>query len=566
MTLDLWSWLLALSPLALLLVLMIVRNWGAAEAGALSWLATASIAALAFGMSLRDIGMQSVKGAMDALTIVYIIWPAILIYEITREADAFRPLQRGITRLLPHPLLQVMAFGWVFASFLQGITGFGVPIAVCAPLLVSIGVRPVHAVFIALIGHAWNNTFGTLAAAWVGLKQVTDLSPGEEALTALQASVLLWIVNIAAGLVICWMYGRARGVSEGLTAVALISLAHGGLGLVLSQWDDTLNGFLAALAGFVLIFGLGRLPMYRRSSAVRASPMFAGSAPSSGRAGGTGSGEDAATGTPSSGGRRAAPATGVGLTGGREAEASTTAREMPLGTAFLPYTALLGITLVILLIPPIERTLGGISVGLGFPPFTTGLGYATPAETSEMAVFTHAGTFLLAAAVVTYLCYARMRYLAKGAWKRALARTADKAIGATIAVLALVSMAAVMQGSGQASTLAQGVADWTGGVYILLAPFIGLFGTFITGSNLSGNLLFGPLQQTTATAAGLSGPAVLSGQTAGGALGAIISPSKVLLGTTTAGVSGREGEVLRMALPVTLLLTAVIGAVVFFFA
>ena len=38
--------------------------------------------------------------------------------------------------------------GWIFESFLQGITGFGVPVAVGAPLLIGIGMKPVWAVVI----------------------------------------------------------------------------------------------------------------------------------------------------------------------------------------------------------------------------------------------------------------------------------------------------------------------------------------------------------------------------------------------------------------------------------
>ena len=48
----------------------------------------------------------------------------------------------------------VLAFGWVFASFTQGIAGFGAPIAIVAPILVALHVKPVYAVVIPLIGHA----------------------------------------------------------------------------------------------------------------------------------------------------------------------------------------------------------------------------------------------------------------------------------------------------------------------------------------------------------------------------------------------------------------------------
>lgn len=45
--------------------------------------------------------------------------------------------------------------------------------------------------------------------------------------------------------------------------------------------------------------------------------------------------------------------------------------------------------------------------------------------------------------------------------------------------------------------------------------------------------------------------------------GAAISPSKIILGTTTAGILGREGEVLKKLMPIAIGTTIVIGLVVF---
>lgn len=53
--------------------------------------------------------------------------------------------------------------------------------------------------------------------------------------------------------------------------------------------------------------------------------------------------------------------------------------------------------------------------------------------------------------------------------------------------------------------------------------------------------------------------ALLALQTAGGAVGTLLSPSNVLLGTTAAGIAGQEGKVLRGTLPVALLFCAVFG-------
>ncbi|MGH3438544.1 MAG: L-lactate permease, partial [Sciscionella sp.] len=190
------TWILAFLPLALLLFLMLARRWGVGQAAPLAWLVAIIVAVVAFGMSMRGIGAESARGIWKALSIVYIIWPAILIYEVSQEAKAFEPLRRGISRLLPHPLLQVLAFGWAFDGFLQGITGFGAPVAVCAPLLIGIGVRPIYAVVIALVGQAWNNTFGTLAVAWLGLTKTTGMSHEMTISTALYAAIFVWIINL----------------------------------------------------------------------------------------------------------------------------------------------------------------------------------------------------------------------------------------------------------------------------------------------------------------------------------------------------------------------------------
>lgn len=556
---NLGTWALAFLPLAFLLFMMIARRWGAAQAGPVAWIVGALIAAVIFHMSLRGIALQSVKGTWSALTILYVVWPAILIYEVTREADAFEPFRRGITGLLPHPLLQVMAFGWAFASFLQGITGFGVPIAVCAPLLVGIGVRPLYAVVVPLVGHAWNNTFGTLAVAWLGLKQVTDMPAALASTTALYAASFIWILNLLGGLLVCWIYGRMQGIREGLPAVIPISLAHGGLTLVLSQWNDVLNGFIAGTVGFILIFALGRLPRYRRPSHVTNSRIF--QEHSTGSAGATpaetpdGSRDTAPKETPAGSAPEPVPAAAAGTS-------TSAAPAMSLNKAFIPYYALLIITFGILLIPPVKNALGSVTFGLNFPSLETGFGFVTEATTSQVSIFTHAGTFLFASAFVGYVAYARMGYIGNGGLGRVWSNTVEKAIASTIAVVALVAMAAVMQGAGQAQVLAKGTALATGDFYAFLAPFVGLLGAFMTSSNLASNLLFGNFQASTAAAANLDKAAILGAQTAGGAVGNTVAPGNVLLGTTTAGILGREGDVLRITFPLALMICVVIGAVV----
>ena len=198
---DLLHWGLAIVPIAVLLVLLAVLRWKAPEAGPIGLVVAAGVALFAFRTPLETLAVASGKGVWDAFFILLVIWPALVLYRVTDGAGAFDALRTGITRFSRDDVFLVLAFGWVFASFLQGIAGFGTPIAVVAPLLVAIGVKPVMAVVIPLIGHAWANMFGTLGVSWLATGQVIEIE--DETATAFQTAALLWIPNLTGGCSCC---------------------------------------------------------------------------------------------------------------------------------------------------------------------------------------------------------------------------------------------------------------------------------------------------------------------------------------------------------------------------
>lgn len=563
---SLLSWIVAFLPLAILLALMLGRGWGADSAGPVSFLIAVLVAFMMFGANTEILGFEIARGIYSSITVLYVVWASILLYEVTHEGQAFEPLREGIERFLPHPLLQVLAFGWAFASFLQGVTGFGVPIAVVAPLLVGIGLRPIYAVTIPLIGHAWNNTFGTLAVAWLGLKEVTGIDAMLAAETALYAASFIWVLNILGGFLVCWLFDRARGIIEGLPVIIAMSLIQGGLTLALSQWNDVLNGFIASSVAFIAIFMFGRLPMYQKR-VTKMSHIFtderraayeAGSA--SGVAAGAQPVHRSAVGEPG--------AVGINPDGTATAATGTTVRHGPLtmNEALIPYYALLVITFGILLVPPIKNTLGAWVLTVSFPETVTSHGFVRSGMTANFALLTHAGTFLATAALVAYFAFKSKGTIAPGGFGRVFMRTVEKSVPSTIAVVALITMSNVLTGVGAVEILAHGVAVATGPAYGFLAPLVGGLGAFMTTSNLASNLLFGQFQLATANATGLHTPAILGAQTAGGAAGNMIAPGNVLLGTTTAGILGREGEVLKITIPLFVMVALVIGVFVFFVA
>ncbi len=524
-----FMWGLAVLPIIVLLILLIPFKWGATEASAVGLVITILTGVFFYKADLSLIAAESAKGIWNAFVILIIVWTAILLYQVGEEAHAFLVIRNGMRKLLPNELLLVLAMGWIFESFLQGITGFGVPVAVGAPLLIGLGVKPLWAVVIPLLGQAWGNTFGTLGAAWDSLAMSANLSAGSSAylVTALWTAAFIWFWNVVGGIAVCWFYGRGKAIRKGFLAVVILSVIQGGGELLLTQVNTTIACFVPACVSLIVILLLSRVKSYREPWRVEDSPIM-----------------------------------------NRDVRVETdeeAPKDMSLLQAFMPYFVLSILTLAVLLIAPLNQFLGQFSVGLNFPETVTGYGYVNEAVTkfSAFSPFTHASFFLLVSALVGLIYYRAHGWIQSGGVGRVFVHSISMTMPSGIAVIGLVMMSKIMDGTGQTEVLAQGIANILGRVYVIFAPFVGLLGTFMTGSNMSSNILFGGFQTTTAGLLSVNASPILGAQSAGGAIGSAISPSKVILGTTTAHILGREGEVMSKILVITVPATLVIGVVVF---
>ncbi|MFL7790920.1 MAG: L-lactate permease, partial [Anaerolineae bacterium] len=139
------DWLLSFSPILAILILMLGFRWRGLQAGAVGWLIALLVAALRFGAGWELLAYAQFKGLLLTLFVVYIIWGALLFFRVTEEAGAVKAVGAWLPRLTPDRGLQALLLGWVFSTFLQGVGGFGVPVAVVAPLLIGLGFPPVAA-------------------------------------------------------------------------------------------------------------------------------------------------------------------------------------------------------------------------------------------------------------------------------------------------------------------------------------------------------------------------------------------------------------------------------------
>lgn len=529
---DLLRWGLAFLPILVLMVLMVVLRWTAPQAGMLGMFTAAAVALLIFQTPLETLAVGGAKGVWDAVFILYVVWPALLLYQVTDKAGGYEALRQGITRFSRNELFVVLALGWVFSSFLQGIAGFGTPIAVVAPLLVAFGLRPVYAVAIPIIAHVWAKFFGTLAVGWLATLQVVDLADPTE--VAFQTGLLLIIPVVLGGFTVVWMYGRGPALRHAWPLVLVISTIHGGGQAVMTLVDPVLSTFIPATLALLALYPLSRWKRYVSM-----------------------------------------PETIVDRPAMRNARADAPLEDdapMAFAMSFLPYLLLTALTIGALVIEPVNRALGLFSIGMPFPAVTTGYGIVRGAVApySPFSPLTHPGTFLLVTALVTWVVYhlrgyfqvqarAKAREGSEGDDQSVLGALFADAVPASVPVIAFLAMAQIMNHSGQNDVLALGIAAVAPAMaFAFLSSSIGALGAFMTSSSTSSNVLFSDLQQSVAELKSLPEASIIAAQSAGGALGNAIAPANVVLGASTAGISGQEGAIIRKTLPwtiVTVLLT-----------
>jgi lactate permease len=515
--LDLALILTAAMPLLVVLYLMIARQWTSSWAGIAGWATAVLLALLLFGANGQLLLVALGKALLLALFVLYIIWSALLFYHVINEAGAIAVIGEELPGIAPDQASQALLLGWIFGAFLQGVSGYGVPVAVVAPLLAGLGFAANTAVLIALLGHGWAVTFGSLGASFFALIAAGGW-PG--AALVGPAVLLLGICCFLSGLAVLWVAGKGAAVRRSWFRLLILTLFMAG-----TQAAVAAAGFWSMAALMAGLLGLALALLDFRFS------LFAGRR---------------------KGSHEKRP---IAINGRR------------LARAFWPYFLL---TLIIVSGQTAFRApLSALQLNLEFPAVVTRSGWQTAAEAGQaIAPFGHAGALLLYSSLLSFAWYRwRGTFRPQSAYsgQRIWRQTVKGALPSTISIIALLAMSLTMQHAGMTDRLAQALSQGTGRLFPLLTPFIGVLGAFMTGSNTNSNVVFGLLQQQTAVALNLSVPFILAGQTAGGAIGSLLAPAKVVVGCST--VSGaNEGQILKQVTGYGLGITAVISVLVWLLA
>ena len=167
------------------------------------------------------------------------------------------------------------------------------------------------------------------------------------------------------------------------------------------------------------------------------------------------------------------------------------------------------------------------------------------------------GTAILVAAIIT----AALVGVGPGRFITAACVTWKQSWIAILTVALIVALAYLMNYSGMTYTLGKGVASM-GYIFPLVSPFLGWVAVFLSGSDTSGNALFGNLQVVAANQLGLNPVLIAATNSSGGVMGKMISPQNIATGVSVTDLKGQEGVVFARTFKHSVALTLLLGLLV----
>src|SRR5687768_13462864 len=134
--------------------------WKSAIAGATS---AALLAWLVWGMPLGLTVAAALHGmAFGLWPISWIVVMSVLFYNLSVESGDFDVIRRSLARLTTDRRIQVLLVAFCFGALIEGIAGFGAPVAITASMLAGLGFEPIMAAVLALIANTAPVAFGSL--------------------------------------------------------------------------------------------------------------------------------------------------------------------------------------------------------------------------------------------------------------------------------------------------------------------------------------------------------------------------------------------------------------------
>lgn len=464
--------------------------------------------------------MAAISGAAYGLfPIGWIVLCAIFVYDITVRTGTFEIVKESIAHLAQDRRIQALLVAYSFGAFIEGAAGFGTPVAMSAAMLIGLGFRPLQAAGLSLIGNTAPVAFGALGTPILALSVVTGLPLDQlSAMVGRQLPFfsflvpfwLIWAMSGFKGMIEVWPACFTAGLSFAATQF-LISNFHG-------PWVVDIASSIISMGALVLL-----LRFWHPKSLWR----FEGES--------------------------------------NDSKALSHHTRYERWRAWMPWI-LLSFFVFLWGLPTVKSALDGLttfsSLKWSIPTLDKAVYRNVPIVASpkpEDALFvlnwlSATGTSLLLSGILSGLLLGlKSKEIFQVFW-----RTVMRLRISMLTIAAMLGLGFTIRYAGLDATLGLAFAA-TGMLFPFFSPLLGWMGVALTGSDTSSNVLFGNLQQITASAVGVSPLLAAAANSSGGVMGKMINAQSIVVAGAATDQQGNEGSILQYVFWHSLVLACLVG-------
>jgi len=500
--------LLALSPVLVVLVLLLWKRMAADTAGVIGWITAITVAYFAFRTPLQIALTASLAGLVASLPITLMVATSILQITIMLETGAIARVVALVKSIAPKDqIVQIMIVNIGFGTLLAALGA--TPVSILPPIMVALGYSSFIAIALPAIGYDALTTYALLGIPVVVFANFVGLPVDE---VGGYFARYMPVISSCIALGMLWIVGGWKMLQRGLLPALLAGLTAGYVAIGMNTIGMvTLTGVAAGLGVIVVMLAyllITRKPLWDKF---------------------------------------------VQNETDQQAVAS-----LSLWRAISPWLILTGFAIL---------------VNAPFLPFfkLTFTTWAMPIELipgapEKVRLFWQAYFWILVSVVLSLPLLKTTRTQ----WNTSLQKWIKRAPRPMLASAVFFAIAYLINHSGKGF-------DWTltnpnnnmvvilanastalfGKAYPFIAPFLGLLGGFVSGSETSSIAMFTALHLSTAQKIGAVGLLIAAASGIGGGLASVISPAKLQNASAAIDRIGEEAGVLRVTFIISLIITAV---------
>lgn len=514
--------ILAFLPFLLIIYLLIIRKIKSHIVMGVVYFTTLLLLLFVWRVEFSTTFFATIKGLLISFEVFLIIISVLILFNLLKKRGKLTIIENTLKEYSNNTYIQIIIIGWFVVSFFEGIAGFGTPAAIAAPLLVFLGFRALTAIVITLVADSVSVVFGAFGTPIIiGILSSIDSTIINTQQLTLIASFLNGFIAIFMPLILLILYNVMEKIPlKNLKDKVFFALCSGiffAIPYVLVAYfiGPELASVIAAVVGLILSVGLIHF--------------------------------------------------GVGI----EKANKITTKLSTILLSFSPYIVLIAFLVITRLnIFNISTLMNTFAITIDFSAISTT--YITPFTFSP----TTPGVLILITALFFAGLYLLSNSLKKEDVKEVLSTSFNSVKFVFITLLFTLSFVQLLLNSEFNLSNSLGVPQLIGSIfsevgilYILFAPLIGAFGTFIAGSATVSNLIFTPLQLEASLVNSLSSELILALQTSGAAAGNMIAIHNILAVSALVNVFNQESKIIKINIIIVLIycfIVSILGYLLYF--